>query len=647
MIMKDDRRVVMKKRKFLIGGMVIIYFLALGLSISYSMWNMTSIQKNSNVISTSGCFDVSITSQKNSINLENSYPITNKSGKTLIPFSFTITNTCDIFASYIVSLESLKDTTLGSKFLNVMVNNEEIKKLSDYETTEIVNSGSIESHILAKGSLGSGDSEDYTLRVWIDYDTTMEDLDNETKTFNSKVVVKAQPSSWSPVNEGDTTLHDAILANEYQSSPEIAIQKIKNKEEPNFHNPSPLLGWSEKSRITTIDIIKPSESSIKIDDTTSNLNINDSLVWLWNNINADLTNGKYQASNSSDGFYSDLENIDFNLKDYYTYGENTVLDSDNKLKIYYNSNSDKIMYKILDATKKDSKTIWNGKEYDSITYTLKVVEHTIYSKESDKSEKGLYAALDDYGISYYYRGSVLNNNVYFAGMKWKIVRINGDGSVRLLYNGTYENNDNDNIGKSPFSYKEHAAPEYMYGDETGINNHSSNVKDTIDAWFSNTFLSIDYNKYLSDSGFCDDREEYKSEDNVIFYKPYERLIEKKAPSLKCSNSQDNLLTVDNEVGNKSLIYSVSLISADEAAMAGIIDGSSSSKQSFLYSEGWYWTLGAMQSSRGYTIGSDNSSSLLTTSTNSYFVRPVINLKADVEITGGIGTSSSPFIIKTN
>ena len=82
-------------------------------------------------------------------------------------------------------------------------------------------------------------------------------------------------------------------------------------------------------------------------------------------------------------------------------------------------------------------------------------------------------------------------------------------------------------------------------------------------------------------------------------------------------------------------------------MAGIIDGSSSSKQSFLYSEGWYWTLGAMQSSRGYTIGSDNSSSLLTTSTNSYFVRPVINLKADVEITGGIGTSSSPFIIKTN
>ena len=309
MIMKDDRRVVMKKRKFLIGGMVIIYFLALGLSISYSMWNMTSIQKNSNVISTSGCFDVSITSQKNSINLENSYPITNKSGKTLIPFSFTITNTCDIFASYIVSLESLKDTTLGSKFLNVMVNNEEIKKLSDYETTEIVNSGSIESHILAKGSLGSGDSEDYTLRVWIDYDTTMEDLDNETKTFKSKIVIKAQPSSWSPVDEGYTTLHDAILANEYQSSPEAAIKKIEAKGTPDLSKTAP--------------------------------------------ISAD-----------------------------------------------------------------------------------------------DLSDKGLYKSEDDYGNTYYYRGKVNNNNVYFAGFYWQIIRINGDSSIRLLYNGTEKEATGNSKGSS-------------------------------------------------------------------------------------------------------------------------------------------------------------------------------------------------------
>ncbi|MFA7065044.1 MAG: hypothetical protein WC177_06135, partial [Bacilli bacterium] len=51
---------------------------------------------------------------------------------------------------------------------------------------------------------------------------------------------------------------------------------------------------------------------------------------------------------------------------------------------------------------------------------------------------GLYAAEDEYGTSYYYRGkkSELNNNIIWGGFQWKIVRINGDGSVRLIYNGT-------------------------------------------------------------------------------------------------------------------------------------------------------------------------------------------------------------------
>ena len=184
----------MKKKNILFISVSLVLILLLGIGISYSMWNITTSQDTTNTAYTK-CFDVSITSQKNSIDLENTYPISDEKGKKLTPFSFTITNTCDIFASYTVNLESLKNTTLNSKFLKVMLNNEELKLLSDYESTDTVNTGSIESHILAKGSLGSGDSEDYTLRLWIDYDTTLEDLDNETKTFKSKIVVKAQPST--------------------------------------------------------------------------------------------------------------------------------------------------------------------------------------------------------------------------------------------------------------------------------------------------------------------------------------------------------------------------------------------------------------------------------------------------------------------
>ena len=65
------------------------------------MWNITTSQDTANTVYTR-CFDVSITSQKNSIALENAYPITDEQGKKLTAFNFTITNTCDIAAIMVV-----------------------------------------------------------------------------------------------------------------------------------------------------------------------------------------------------------------------------------------------------------------------------------------------------------------------------------------------------------------------------------------------------------------------------------------------------------------------------------------------------------------------------------------------------------------
>ena len=632
------------KKNFIFGSVGLIVIVLLGIGVSYSLWNISVSQDTVNT-ATTNCFNVEITSQKNSISLENAYPISNEKGKKLTPFSFTITNTCDIFASYTVSLESLKGTTLSSKFLNAMINNEEIKKLSDYEATDTVNDGSIESHILAKGSLGSGDSEDYTLRVWIDYDTTMEDLNNETKTFKSKIVVKAQPSSWSPVDEGYTTLHDAILANEYQTSPEAAIKKIEAKGTPDYTKTSPIINWAEKKSITNIDIVKPGKNSINIDNATSSLRDDSPLVWLWDNVKTDYEKGKYSAFSNTDGFYTDFTNIDFSKNDYYTFGERIIIDSKGKLVTAFNNDTDKIVYKVLGASKKDTKTIWNGKEYDSITYTLKVEEHAMYAAESDKSEKGLYSENDDYGTSYFYRGSVSNNNVIFANMRWLIVRINGDKSIRLLYNGKAKENSDNNIGLVSFSYNTNINSGYMYKIDNEItpNNHNSRVKDTVDDWFSNNLKN--YNSYLSDSGFCNDRQIYKTEENIVYYKPYERLIENKLPTLQCQNALEDLFTVQNKTGNKALTYPIGLLTADEATIAGVINGTSSSSLSYLYSNNWYWTLGTMKNNTGYTIGPYSSTSFLTSMASGYGVRPVINLKADVKISGGIGTINDPYVVE--
>ena len=71
------------------------------------------------------------------------------------------------------------------------------------------------------------------------------------------------------------------------------------------------------------------------------------------------------------------------------------------------------------------------------------------------TDEGLFMAEDDEGESYYYRGAVKNNYVSFAGFIWRIIRRNGDGSVRMIYSGkkTSDTGDNVTIGNSQFNSK--------------------------------------------------------------------------------------------------------------------------------------------------------------------------------------------------
>ena len=181
----------MKKNIIFIGASICLLVL-LGIGLSYSMWNMSISQDTSNVIATtSECFDVTLTNESNAIKLENTYPISDTKGKTLTPFTFTIKNVCNTAASYSVSLESLKDSTLSSKFLKVMVNDNNPIILGSLDATDTIKSGSIESRILDSGIIFKGQTKDYSIRLWIDYDTTLEDLDNEIKTLKSKIIIKA------------------------------------------------------------------------------------------------------------------------------------------------------------------------------------------------------------------------------------------------------------------------------------------------------------------------------------------------------------------------------------------------------------------------------------------------------------------------
>ena len=186
------------KRNLVFISISLGLIMLLGIGVSYSLWNISISQDTTNTAYTE-CFDLSITNKENNISLDNAYPISNDKGKSLTPFTFTVTNTCDITAPYNINLEVLNTSTLSSKFIDVMFEGN-INLLSSYDSADKVNTSSIESRILTTGILKSQESNDYSLRLWIDYNTTLEDLNNEIKSFKSKIVVVGKPINYT----GDT-----------------------------------------------------------------------------------------------------------------------------------------------------------------------------------------------------------------------------------------------------------------------------------------------------------------------------------------------------------------------------------------------------------------------------------------------------------
>ncbi len=648
-----------KKKVNMIVLVVSVILMLIGLSYGYFL--IRKNQENNNVAG-SECFKLEFSNESEAINLSNMYPISDEEGKKQIPYSFTITNTCNMLAGYTVNMEMLEGTTLNSKYLDVLVNNEEIKLLSTYEATDTVIANSTESRVIAKGTLGYKDSVDYTVRFWMDKD--VEDIESMNKYFASKIVVVATPSTWDSTSAGYNTLHDAILANEYQSTPEKAIEKIKAKGNPDLSQTAPIIKWVEKTgESTTQQVIKPAESAIKSDAQTSDLTDNDTKLKLYTTKTFNSNTGRYSMG---EAVFVDPTTIDFNgATKYYYQNEYIQYNMDNGKLRTISDNGSNTIYLVTGVTKTSSTGNWNGVKYDAVAYKLSLTQLTETELETDKSDKGLYQAADDYGTTYYYRGNVKNNIVQFAGFYWQIVRINGDGSIRLMYDGTVKNatGGDQTIGNSQFNskYNNPAYVGYMYGnpdgttfDEVHNNTNNSIIKTAVDNWYKTNIVDKGFSSNVSNAvGFCGDRT-LRSGDGVSttqnsYFSSYKRL-ENNTPQFTCPElSRDLYTTAASSIGNKALTYPVGLITYDELVYAGM-DNRHTNKLSWAYSTQHYWTMSpsSFDATLGYAIEWFlNSAGNLTPwwGVGSHLgARPVINLKSDTLITGGIGTSSDPFVV---
>ena len=316
--------------------------------------------------------------------------------------------------------------------------------------------------------------------------------------------------------------------------------------------------------------------------------------------------------------------------------------------------------------------------------TLKTPITTPGTAVSTADEALLASAEDDYGTSYYFRGAVTNNYVEFANKCWRIVRVGGDGSVKLIlhndnptgvanpcdaannsasaafarYSGTtytsaFNTNYNDNTYVG-FMYGQAGASDYA---TTHANTNNSTILTNLETWYTNNLKT--YADTIADTVWCNDKTNvtdtsydpwgwtpngYGYGKNVTYYGATQRLISTNGrtggtgPSLKCNSG---LSKINSKVG---------LITADELAYAGYAaalkntttylqenatdtDWLSLSPSVFFSVYAFVWSVNGGSGDFGnYSVNSDGG------------VRPAISLIISTTISGGTGTSEDPYVV---
>lgn len=230
--------------------------------------------------------------------------------------------------------------------------------------------------------------------------------------------------------------------------------------------------------------------------------------------------------------------------------------------------------------------------------------------ESATLDEGLLQAQDDLGIAYYFRGAVTNNNVSFADYNWKIVKVNGDGSVKLVLNNILEE-----IGSyydSSFSFNE------------------SNVLTILNKWYDDNLSK--YSDYIAYYRYCNDT---VLTANGLSYNAYDRIVTNKIPTFVCLGAVEN-----SQIG---------LLTADEVILAG---GSVNANQNYyLYNSDittdYYTMTSAKINGDVYYPFIVNVNGALESSTPGNLlrgIRPVINIIKTAKVTG-TGTNDNPYKIE--
>jgi hypothetical protein len=286
------------------------------------------------------------------------------------------------------------------------------------------------------------------------------------------------------------------------------------------------------------------------------------------------------------------------------------------------SNEEKLSFKAVLKVVNESTSKESFSDVLLINNEIKKPKTRIGS-EIATTDEGLIETVDNKGTSYYFRGNVKNNYVKLGDLLFRIVRINGDGTVRMVLDGVIENQYPYNTNEPT----EEVSPSLLSG--LGY----STVLGELNNWYNEKLGA--YDMYLANTDFCTDTSFNRELNGIYYSNSFDRIFVDGAPDLYCSGT----------------IYTgkVGLLSADEVLLAGAYADVTNS-DFYLYNseiKGNYVTNSSysMVEGRAHMInvmanGAFGDSVDIGTET---FIRPVVSMGTSAKLKGD-GTKSNPYII---
>ena len=706
-----------KKRMLILCIMLAVVLITSG--VSYAIFTSYSSQSDANTLAAS-CMDLEFNGQ-NEINLLNTYPISEGEALEQTPYTFTIKNNCDNYIEYYVIASVISTTNkVDSKYVKVSLlgdndlNGAVINTLESIATPQSLSKYSIsENYILKRGDgITKDESRTFNFRMWLDSNNpdiwTSEDVEGKDYQVKISVVgtVRTRPKD-------DLFVAALIDGEESTSFPTTSgytasVECTRNGKKVNAKESIVWNGteWELTAKITNgnvrcnatfVTAAPAPDGWYSAGSGTLLASIRDN-----NELKTPLTTpGSEVSAHTKDDVESQTTSVSSTYQAYYfTYGTGytangskfnltgTAVTADT----YANSYSSLVgkYFVSSSASSNGSSTAGTMKTTTNLSSVYYVVSATSssYTYKQITSNKNTTEALlasteDDYGTSYYFRGAVKNNYVQFANKCWRIVRVNGDGSIKLVLH-----NDNTSSSSSPCaasnnsttaafarysgstyntafnsSYNDNAYVGFMYGTagssdyaSTHANTNKSDILKNLETWYTNNLTS--YESKLADTIWCNDKSTVSGGlgygTNATDYGAYNRLASTKQPTLKCPNDNNggklSKFTVDDtKNGNGNLTYKIGLLTADEIAFAGSIAYTYNRSTYLQENTGtiWWWSLSPFYFSGSYARVWDVYSGYLGNDgvDDDYRgLRPVISLISSTNVTGD-GTSENPYVVE--